>query len=325
MSTLKVYSDLLMSQAALEELKAGIAPHELVLPLKPALSVLSKSEPGPAFKTVDIAFGQPDISSIYEAKNLKWVQVSSAGFTRYDTDEFRAYAKENGVKLSNSSSVYMEPCAEHVVSFMLCQSRKLMEAVKLRVANGTEEWNAMRSRSNLLQGQKVVILGFGTIAERVVEMLAPFKMEIVAMRRKARGDEGVRVVDEAGLPAELANADHVINILPENDASIGFFDAARFAQLKKGSVFYNIGRGSTVNQEALYETLNSGHLEAAWLDVTSPEPLPDDHPLWTLSNCYITPHTAGGHAHEDLSLVRHFLRNFKRHLAGEALNDSVIA
>src|SRR5690606_39865939 len=71
-----------------------ISPHELVLPLKPAASVLSKSEPGPAFATVDIAFGQPDVDSIYTAKNLKWVLVSSAGFTRYDTDAFRAYRSE---------------------------------------------------------------------------------------------------------------------------------------------------------------------------------------------------------------------------------------
>ena len=94
--------------------------------------------------------------------------------------------------------------------------------------------------------------------------------------------------------------------------------------MKRGAVFYNIGRGTTVDQDALGEALRSGQLRAAYLDVTDPEPLPPEHPLWTTPNCVITPHTAGGHADEWVRLVKHFLVNLRRHEAGQPLLDRVI-
>ena len=84
-----------------------------------------------------------------------------------------------------------------------------------------------------------------------MKLLAPFEMQITAMRRKPLGDEGVPTVTAEGLPAALATADHVINILPDNAASQNFIDAPRLAQMKPGAVFYNIGRGTTVDQDAL--------------------------------------------------------------------------
>jgi phosphoglycerate dehydrogenase-like enzyme len=94
--------------------------------------------------------------------------------------------------------------------------------------------------------------------------------------------------------------------------------------MKEGAVFYNIGRGTTVDQEALVGALNGGRLAAAWLDVTDPEPLPPTHPLWTAPNCHITPHTAGGHNDEFHRLVGHFLGNLDRYVRGETLKDRVI-
>ena len=132
------------------------------------------------------------------------------------------------------------------------------------------------------------------------------------------------MVTEEGLPAALAEADHVVNILPESAATKRFFDQARFARLKPGAVFYNIGRGATVDQDALLGALRSGRIGAAWLDVTDPEPLPDTHPLWAEPNCFITPHVAGGHTGEACTLVRHFLENLERFTQGEALVDRVI-
>jgi phosphoglycerate dehydrogenase-like enzyme len=132
------------------------------------------------------------------------------------------------------------------------------------------------------------------------------------------------MVAESDLPAALRQAQHVVNILPESDHTRRFFDAGRFAQLKPGSVFYNIGRGVTVDQNALAIALRSKQLRAAWLDVTDPEPLPDDHPLWQEPNCFITPHIAGGQGAEYEVLVRHFLDNFKRLVQGQPLADRVM-
>jgi phosphoglycerate dehydrogenase-like enzyme len=122
----------------------------------------------------------------------------------------------------------------------------------------------------------------------------------------------------------LGRADHVVNILPDNASTRGYFSAARLARMKPGARFYNIGRGTTVDQGALIAFLESGHLASACLDVTDPEPLPPDHPLWTAPNCFLTPHSAGGHANEDERLVRHFLSNLAAFERGEPLADRVI-
>lgn len=324
MHRMKIFSDTKLPLHNLELLRNSVSPHEIILPEKPVTSVLAKAEPDPAFAEADVAFGQPDVGSILESNKLRWVHLSTAGFTRYDTPEFRAEVAKRNIVVTNSSSVYAQACAEHALAFMLAQSRQIPQGLRSRVPNGTPEWNKIRQNSAILAEQEVLILGYGGIATRLVALLKPFEVNVTAMRRKPRGDEGVPVVTEEGLPEAFAKADHIINILPDNAGSLDFFNAARFAQCKEGAVFYNIGRGTTVDQSALYEALKSQHLAAAWLDVTDPEPLPDDHPLWTLDNCFITPHTAGGHRDESGTLVRHFLRNFQRYLKGEELADRVM-
>lgn len=320
----RIFSDSPLSDNSARILQEGVAPHEIIVPQKRLSSILAKPEPDPAFPRADIAFGQPDLESIANSASLKWIQVSSAGFTRYDTPEFRALAAERGLIVTNSSSVYAAACAEHVFAFMLANSRRLPQGLRSHAGNGSPEYFQLRADSISLRGQSLVILGFGGIASRLVKLLAPFEMKITAMRRQPLGDEGVPTVTAEGLPAALATADHVINILPDNAASRDFINADRLAQMKPGSVFYNIGRGTTVDQDALLAALRSGHLAAAWLDVTEPEPLPADHPLRAEENCFITPHIAGGHADESETLVRHFLENFKRYQDGSPLLDRVM-
>jgi len=170
----------------------------------------------------------------------------------------------------------------------------------------------------------IAFLGFGSIARRLVELLRPFAMEIVALRRKPGSEAGVSIITEEQLPAALGAADHVVNILPASEATEGFFSVERLTAMAPGAVFYNIGRGTTVDQAALLMALRTGHLGAAWLDVTDPEPLPEDHPLRGEERCFITPHIAGGHADEAGTLVKHFLANFRLFLKGDALQDRVI-
>jgi phosphoglycerate dehydrogenase-like enzyme len=298
--------------------------HELIFPSVPVSSVLAKADRDPEFARADIAFGQPDVGAIAEADQLKWIHVSSSGITRYDNPEFRAEMKRRGIPVSNSAGVYNESCATHTLSFMLAQARVLPQALKTRAANGSEAWLELRGSCSPLRGQTVVILGYGAIGKRLVEMLRPFEMNVIAYRRKARGDEGVPVVTEDSLPEILAVSDHVVNILPDSVETRRFFDGARFSQIKPGAIFYNIGRGATVDQDALVKVLRSGRVAAAWLDVTDPEPLPDDHPLWKEPSCFITPHIAGGHTDETRTLVQHFLTNFERFIRGEALIDRVM-
>lgn len=324
METHRIFSDSPLSPDHKRILVEGAAPHEILFPEKAVVSVLSKPEPDPSFALADIAFGQPDLDSIQRSEKLKWLHISTAGFTRYDTPEFRALVAERGIVVTNSSTVYARACAEHVFAFMLAQVRLLPEALASQAANGSEEWFRLRANSVSLHGQHVVILGFGGIATELVKLLAPFEMKITAMRRQPRGDEGFPTVTTENLPAALATADHVINILPDNAASQNFINAERLAQMKQGAIFHNIGRGTTVDQDALLESLRSGHLGAAWLDVTDPEPLPADHPLRGEPNCHITPHIAGGHGDESGTLIRHFLSNLELYLAGQPLRDRIM-
>lgn len=305
-------------------LRVGTRGHQLVFPLKPTSSVLAKAERDPQFGTADVAFGQPDVGAIAEAPQLKWIHVSTSGITRYDNPEFRARMAERGITVSNSASVFNEACATHVLSFMLAQTRNLPLALQTRTANGTKAWHALRDSFTPLRGQAVLILGYGAIGRRLVEMLKPFDMKIIVYRRKARGDEGVPVVTGGQLEHALAQADHVVDILPDSVETRAFCDAGHFGMIKPGAVFYNIGRGTTVDQEALLGALRSGRLGAAWLDVTEPEPLPEGHPLLAEPCCHITPHVAGGHKDELKTLVGHFLDNFARFVRGEPLIDRVM-
>src|SRR6185295_10525220 len=109
----------------------------------------------------------------------------------------------------------------------------------------------------------------------------------------------VHIIPEEKISAVLPRADHVVNILPDNAGTLNYVNARRLACFKPGASFYNVGRGTTVDQAALLAALNSGRLGAAYLDVFDPEPLPPDHPFWTAPRCYVTPHTAGGRADQD--------------------------
>lgn len=231
---------------------------------------------------------------------------------------------ERKIAVSNSASVFNEACAVHVLSFMLAQARNLPQAIKSQVASDSDAWHALRAAASTLRGETVLIIGFGAIGKRLAELLRPFDMKVIAYRRKARGDELVPVIAENHLVPALRAADHVVNLLPDSPETRHFFETGRLSAIKPGAIFYNIGRGRTVNQDALLDALRSGYLKAAWLDVTELEPLPDNHPLRAEPTCFITPHVAGGHPGEAKSLVCHFLQNLQRFIRGEPLLDRVM-
>lgn len=275
------------------------------------------------FSSADVALGQPQPEQVIASTHLKWVHITSAGYTRYDTDEVRAALRQHGTIFTNSSHVFDAPCAQHVLAMMLAQARQLLPCYQSQRTDHAWQSDERRQGSFLLDGQTVLLLGMGAIAEYLIRLLQPFGMKIIAVRRNPQAFDGVEVVAESALGAVLPQADHVVNLLPESLSTQHFMNAARFAQMKMGARFYNIGRGATVDQNALLDALHSGHLAFASLDVTDPEPLPPQHPLWTAPNCFVTPHSAGGHQGEGLRLVQHFIRNLRAFEAGETLTDRV--
>ena len=272
----------------------------------------------------EIIFGFTDPATVKNAPALCWIQVPAAGYEKYDNAEARAWLQERGIVLTNSSSVYNEPCAQHVLAMMMALARRLPDSQQNQ--STTQAWPQWETRAEtyLLAGQTVLLLSYGAIARRLCELLAPLKLNLIAVRRTPTGDEPIKTITEAELSAYLPTADHVVNILPANPQTNDFVNAERFAAMKRGAKYYSIGRGTTTDQDALLAALQTGQLSEAYLDVTNPEPLPADHPLWKTPNCYITPHTAGGHSNEQERLVKLFLENLKRFVAGEELQDRIV-
>jgi phosphoglycerate dehydrogenase-like enzyme len=313
-TTLTVWTNHRMNAEQEARLRQATVSHRLLLQDEATPATLAHA---------DIAFGQPPVNEARDSERLRWVQLSSAGYGSYDKPDVRDAFARRGAVLTKSSFVYANPCAEHVLSFMLAWARQLPSAfAEQRGARGWPQ-DALRQRSVLLTGQSVMFFGFGSIGARLVQLLSPFTMKLTGVRRNPSGGDPIETIDrdDERLGERLAQADHVVNLLPGTPASAGYFDAQRFAQLKRGAIFYNVGRGTTVDQAALLAALESGQLKAALLDVTDPEPLPPEHPLWRAPNCVITPHMAGGHHDEGDRLVDHFITNLGRFARGEAVLD----
>jgi phosphoglycerate dehydrogenase-like enzyme len=305
-------------------LAEGTKAHSLILSEHRSRSVLTAGRRDPALLEADVAYGQPSLEDCIESRSLRWVEVSTAGFARYDNEGFREAMKARGSFFTNASKVFADPCAEHLLAMMLAVCRQLLPAYETQLEDRGWPQAERRDNSRLLARQTVVLLGYGNIGKRLAELLVPFSMRVYAVRRQTRSEPGVIVVPEESLTKVLAEADHVVNVLPESDATRNYVNERRISCFKQGARFYNVGRGATVDQDALIRGLRSGKVGAAYLDVTTPEPLPPDHPLWTAPNCFITPHAAGGRNDEGLSLVRHFLANLAAFEKGAALADRIL-
>ncbi len=323
-SPLTIWCNTKFAPPIMDRLRAAVGSHRLIIASAQEASNLVGSDRDPALAEADVAFGQPDPDQVLELPRVQWVHLTTAGYTRYDNERFRTGLRSRDGALTNSSSVYDEPCAEHLLAMMLSLARQL--PIALLDQHGPRAWPYLpiRATSHLLVGQTAILYGYGAIARRLVELLAPFRMNLIGVRRNPRGDEPIRVVTSDEADGLLAQADHVLNILPASDETEHFFDATRLARIKPSGIYYSIGRGSTTDQDALRLALERKQFAAAYLDVTTPEPLPPEDPLWKTPNCYITPHTAGGHTTEFERLADHFLANLKRFEAGEALVDRII-
>ena len=307
-------------------LKTGLAHAgcKLIQSAGSSRSVLAAGAADPMLAEADVAYGQPVPEDLMKSPRVKWAAVSSAGYTRYDRDDFRAAMQARGTVVTNASEVFADPCAHQMLAGMLALARNLPE--QLRNQDGPCAWRYFEDRytARVLTGQSVLLLGYGTIGRRLAELLKPFGGRITAFRRTPRGDEDVEIVTEAGLAAAFAAADHVVDLLPDSVATRNFMNAAHFAAMKRGARFYNVGRGTTVDQAALITALESGQVNAAYLDVMEPEPLPPAHPLWRAPNCFITCHIGGGTGDQDDKLARHFLENLRRFQNGGPLVDRVM-
>ena len=188
---LRIWSNAGFPEPAMEILRAGVAPHPLMLAAERASSVLRSSPTDGQFADAEVVFGQPDPAAIMGggAPHLQWVHLTTAGYTRYDRDDFRSYCAEKGIALTTSSHVFNEPCAQHLAAMILALARQLPQSLRGQWNDRPWPYHERRLASRLLGGETALLYGYGTIAERLREILDPLDMKLVGVRRRPRGDE----------------------------------------------------------------------------------------------------------------------------------------
>jgi phosphoglycerate dehydrogenase-like enzyme len=228
--------------------------------------------------------GSPRLERLGKLPALRAVQLLSAGY-----DNVLA-ALPPGVLLANAAGVHDASTAELAVTLTLSSLRGIPEFV---VAQGRSQWLPSENRQSLAD-KRVLILGYGGIGGAIARRLSGFEATLTAVASRARaGDDlvpSVHGVDE--LDSLLPEQDVVILILPLSDATEGLVDRKFLALMPDGSLLVNVSRGKVVDTGALVEATSSGRIRAA-LDVTDPEPLPPDHPLWQIPGVLISPHVGG--------------------------------
>jgi len=261
-------------------------------------------------------FDRPTLLDLVpRAPRLRWIQSISAGVEELA----RPVLTEHGVVLTSAAGVYDPGLAESVLGFLLAFSTRILEDARLEPG----AWPADGTR--LLRGTTALVVGAGSIGTEVGRLLRAAGLHVRGVARTPRPPDGTfdAIVGPEELHAELARADHIVNVLPITDATRGAFDADAFAAMRPSVVFVNIGRGATVDEPALIEALAHGRIAGAALDVFEVEPLPDTSPLWRMPNVLVSPHRAGDHERWQADVVAVFLDNLERFRAGEPLRNVV--
>jgi phosphoglycerate dehydrogenase-like enzyme len=216
-------------------------------------------------------------AAIPMATNAKWVQLPFAGIENF------VHLIDDEHVWTCGKGVYAEPVAELALGLGVSGLRGIARYAR------SSEWTAPIGR-NLL-GARVSILGGGGIAESLVRLLQPFDCHITVVRQNVRDMEGVDDVLEADrYPDALAGADLVVLALPLTPETEGIIGRGEFKLMEEHAWLINVARGRHIVTDELVDALRDGVIGGAGLDVTDPEPLPADHPLWSLPNCIITPH-----------------------------------
>ncbi len=242
-----------------------------------------------AIDQCEILYGYIPPAKLPRATSLRWLACASSGVEQYTASFLYPHP---GVILTNSAGAYGITISEHIIMTMLMLMRRMPEYTAIAASH---QWKSL-GRIRSIYGSVITVIGTGDIGTAF------------AQRAKAMGAAHIRGVHRTNKPLPrcfdesyavedldfaLAGADAVVICLPETKETENLISRERLELLKRSSVLINVGRGSCLDQDALMELLNTGKIAGAALDVTTPEPLPADHPLWKTKNLILTPHISG--------------------------------
>lgn len=268
--------------------------------------------PDEVLARAEVLMNYGDKSQIAPAKNVRYIHTISAGIDGYIDEVDRCHG--SALPVTNGAGVYSDAVGEHVIALLLAVVHGIVPSVRNMAE---KQWPAIPMLGNV-NGKAIAVLGTGDIGNNAARICAAMGARVLGFKLHAcepfppyseiyTGDDG--------LDALLPQVDAVLVCLPGSPFTKDMLDARRIGLMKAGSVLVNIGRGSIVNTEALMEALRSGHIAAAGLDVTDPEPLPPDHPLWDCPNVLITPHISGLGASKQKH-AEWFAENLRAYLEG---------
>ncbi|WP_209372447.1 D-2-hydroxyacid dehydrogenase [Brevibacterium renqingii] len=250
------------------------------------------------------------------ADRLAWVHAAAAGVDSLLFDEL----VDSPVTVTNARGTFDRPIAEFVLNFILMQAKNSIGSL---ADQRQEKWNRRSTRD--VAGSKAMIVGTGSIGREIARVLKAVDIEVTGAGSHARsGDNDFGdVIDSATLSEHVGGFDWVIDIAPLTEQTEKLIGTEVFAAMDDTAVFINVGRGDTVDTDALVAALRSGEIAGAGLDVFEQEPLPAGHPLWGLDDVIITPHMSGDTDGWRMRLAEQFHSLFEQHLAGEEFTHTV--
>jgi phosphoglycerate dehydrogenase-like enzyme len=290
----------------------------------PELSVVVADDDAAAEKAIadaDAAFGTLPPALVSRAGRLRWLQAPQAAPPAgFYSPELVAHP----AVVTNFREIFNDHIGAHIMSFVLAFARGLHYYLPRQLRR---EWKREPLDTGVvhLPESTMLLVGVGGIGAEAARLASAFGMRVVGVdARRAEPPPGVAELHRPdALDALLPGADFVVLTVPHTPATEGFMHRARFQRMKRTAFFINIGRGMTTRLDDLVAALRAGEIAGAGLDVFEQEPLPFDHPLWTLPGVLITPHSAGYGPYLDDRRYDILLDNARRFLAGQPLRNVV--
>jgi phosphoglycerate dehydrogenase-like enzyme len=253
-------------------------------------------------------------SLLGRAKNLKWIHCIITG-TNY-IEDLPSFKARKDLLLTSTRGIHAPQVSELAIMLMIALNRKFPHFVRNQDRRVWERWP-----TTLLYQKKIAILGIGVIGESLARKCKAFEMTVIGVDPIQRKIEAVdRFYGMDRLHDAMAEADYVVSVAPSTPDNQRMLNAAAFARMQPTAFFLNLGRGETVDEEALLQVLKERRIAGAALDVFWQEPLPPDHPFWGLDNLILTPHVGGMCDIYVKQAVGIFRENLRRYLSGERRN-----